>query len=129
MQITNKLHPYSSFDWHATSVKQFPSSFASLPVPLFLRFACPVYTPPLSSLARQSLAYQSTNCSMSQLYRYLINYKRAIAATPPPTLARRPLLSAPCQLITTRSSISELPLPLLCLSISYLARVRDSQVP
>lgn len=41
------------------------------------------------SLARQGLAYQSTNCSMSQLYRYLINYKRAIAAA---VLRHRPTL-------------------------------------
>lgn len=36
--------------------------------------------PSLALSHRQGLAYQSTNCSMSQLYRYLINYKRAIAA-------------------------------------------------
>lgn len=87
MQIANKLHPivYPSFDWHATSVKQFHlwafASFRAFSLSPSLRHGrsvCNRFS--RRPLARQGLAYQSTNCSMSQLYRYLINYKRAIAA-------------------------------------------------
>ena len=76
MQIRNKLHPLS----HRLTGMQllwnnFPPLFL-LPSPSFTTVAP---SPHASSLF-DSRSYQSTNCSTSQLYRYLINYKRAIAA-------------------------------------------------